>query len=144
MDIRIIYLINLILWLWVVYILFQSKKVTLKLRTTRSYILTVIFFIIGIIMYLKTPNHIMILNFISFACAGFCLDNCPGGFTSDGIFLFGKIHRYQQIKNFQLEDKGGSYRLKFKSNKKDYYLYLDNVDIVLVKEYLSKIRREND
>ncbi|MDY6063040.1 MAG: DUF5673 domain-containing protein [Erysipelotrichaceae bacterium] len=139
MDIKIIVMINVILWAFVGYLRFQATKVKVKFKAMKTYGLTFLFGFLGIVMYLKNPNYIMIVNFISFASAGFILNICPSGFSDRGILMLGRLHKYKNISNYEKEVKFGEVTLKFTVKRRTYYLYLDNDQITDIDKYLQKI-----
>lgn len=144
MDVRIVIAINLILWSWTLYLRFQSLKVELKLKSYNTYLITFFFMIIGLVLYFRFPNHIMIFNFLSFFIAGFLINTCPSGFCKKGIFVLGKNFKYKNISNLKLIDKYGVKTLSFYAYKRCYFLYLDEIDDNKLRYYLKKLGGLND
>lgn len=144
MDIRILIVINLILWSWTLYLRLQSLKVKLKLKTYSTYLITICFMIIALALYFKFPSNIMIFNFLSFFIAGFLINTCPSGFYEKGIFVLGKNFKYKRIQDLKLIDKHGVKTLSFYCYKRCYFLYLDEIDDNMLRYYLRKVGGLND
>lgn len=143
-DIIIICLVNIVMWSIVFHRFTQSKQVEVIVKRKNNYLLTIVFMLLGILMYLKNPSYYMILNFISFSCAGFILSNLKEGFTAKGILFFGRLHPYNKIHDYQLEKKWDGYHFNFQVKQRNYYLILEEITKQQIDQYLNKLGGKYD
>lgn len=137
MDYRILIFINLIFWSKIIYLWYHSSKIEVKLTVYRSYLLTILFFVLGILFYFKEPSYQMIVNFISFSLIGFILNTIPNGISKNSILVYGKIHYFTNIYDVKIESKYGENQFIFKNKHKSYLLYLNDEEINLIKQYFK-------
>ncbi len=131
-------ILNIVLWSYVIKNYLVSRKINLKIENKNNLII-ILFMILGIIIFIKKPSTITILNFISFSIAGFILSNLSNGFSDDGIILYGNLYRFKKIKEIEKINRYDDSIIRFRIKNKDYYLNLYNLDFKSIEKYLQKI-----
>ena len=131
-------ILNIALWAYVIMLLTRSRKVEVECILQYKIVLTVIFFIYGVLQYLVYLNTPALFTMLSFTAAAIIYYIVPSGLAKEEIVITGKAYLYSKMRNVSVYEDKGHLTVEFEYNRRTYFLQAKVEDEEAIGKYLKK------
>ena len=131
-------ILNIVLWTYIVMLLTRGRKVEFECILRYRIVLSVIFFIYGLLQYMFNLNVYTLITLISFTIAAIVYYIAPCGLGKEEIVITGKLYPYSKMKNVSVYEENKLLTIEFEFNRRTYFLYAKAEDEDAVRKYLKK------
>ena len=140
------YLLDVILIVFAIaitiYSLFQGKKVIYECRSGTRFVIPVLFFIAGVLSYLRYRDILSLFVFITLVVCGGLLSIVPSGFGHQEFIIIGRRYPYDKIEDLTLGRDKDKLELSFKYKKKTCFLFEKEEKEAVIKDMMKKVRMD--
>ena len=137
-SLHITILINVLVWAYMVLCLVRSRDVVYECQAGAKFVIIVLFFGVGLLIYFNDIQGYGIYNFLSLGSAGIVYYLVKSGIGKDGFYILGRRYKYEDVSNLKIETLNQKLGVRFDYHKKSHYLFVKKEKIKELKMYLDQ------
>lgn len=131
-------LINVLVWAFVLFCLFNGRKIEKEINNDKKYVAIIVFSILSIILYIKLRSTITLLSLIM---AGNVYSIIPTGYNNEGIYIKGRKYSYKKMKSAEMNEESNCYRLTFVYYGRPYFISVKKEERYILEDVIARYRR---
>ena len=131
-------ILNIALWAYIFMLLNRGRKVEFECILRYRIVLSVIFFIYGLLQYMFNVNMLTLITLASFTIAAIVYYIAPCGLAKEEVVITGKTYPYSKMRNVSVYEDKTLLTIEFEYNRRTYFLYAKTEQEDEVRKYLKK------
>lgn len=117
--------LNILAWSVTIFLLIAGKKVRYECKAGGRYIIPVLFFVCGLISFIRYMDILSLVTFISLTLSGGLYSVIPSGLGEDAIIIRGRQFPYDKIEDVHYEKGDKRINVSFVYRRCTRFLFLD-------------------
>lgn len=131
-------LINVLVWAFVLFCLFNGRKIEKEINNDKRYVAIIAFGIISIILYTKLRSTITLFSLV---LAGSVYSVIPTGYNNEGIYIKGRKYSYKKMKSADMNEESSCYRLTFVYYGRPHFISVKKEERYILEDVIARYRR---
>lgn len=125
-----------------VFCLIRGKSVIYECKSGARFIIPVIFFICGLLAYIRYFDLVSLICFVVLVITGAIFSIVPNGFAHDAFIILGMRYPYRDCEDITVSKTEKRIEISFKCKRKTCFLFEDLDKEATIKDMVKKVRSD--
>lgn len=128
---------SLITFIFSIFYLVKGRKVKIICNGSNKIVIYIVYIFLALCVFIKNANRIGVICSVIIVISGVIYSLVPSGYDENGIYLNGRLFRYNKISQMEFDYVNDYYQLSFTCSGKTHTLISNSNDKEKLKGALS-------